>query len=123
MNHKNRKYSKIFAVSLVCFGNYGYLCHINMKPEMDTGKDLNRRLPQIIEIPHEQVVMAFVATCVEAVARTQGKTYREVYDRMNRLGLIDNYIYPCYNTLHTESRENIVEDLLTCMNNWEAKGL
>ena len=67
--------------------------------------------------------MAFVSTCVEATARTQGKTYREVYDRMNRLGLIDNYIYPCYNTLHTESRENIVEDLLTCMNNWEAKGL
>lgn len=67
--------------------------------------------------------MSFVATCVEATARIQGKTYREVYDRMNRLGLIDKYIYPCYNTLHTESRENVVEDLLTCMNNWEAKGV
>lgn len=75
----------------------------------------------MIDIPHEQVVMAFVATCVEAVARTQGKHFREVYDRMSHLGVIDNYIYPCYSTLHTESRENIVADLLTCMDNWEKR--
>ena len=65
--------------------------------------------------------MAFVATCIEATARTLGVGYREVYDRMSRLSLIDKYIYPCYDTLHTESRENIVQDLLECMNNWEKK--
>ena len=82
-----------------------------------------KELPELMEIPHEQVVMAFVATCVEATARTSGKSYREVYDRMMRLGLIDNYIYPCYETLHTESRENIVADLIACMDNWESKGV
>ena len=80
-------------------------------------------LPQIVEIPHEQVVMAFVATCVEAVARKLGQPYRTIYDRMANVGLIDGYIYPCYNTLHTESYENIVNDVTECLTNWEAKKL
>ena len=78
-------------------------------------------LPQVVEIPHTQVVMSFVATCIEATARTIGVSYREVYDRMVRVNMIDDYIYPCYETLHTESRENIVDDLLQCMRNREAK--
>lgn len=78
-------------------------------------------LPQVVEIPHTQVVMSFVATCIEATARTLGVSYREVYDRMVRVNMIDDYIYPCYETLHTESRENIVDDLLQCMRNREAK--
>ncbi len=68
-----------------------------------------------------QVMMAFVSTCIEATARTLGVSYKEVYDRMNKVNMIDNYIYPCYETLHTESRENIVNDLITCLKNWEAK--
>ena len=38
-----------------------------------------------IEISKLQVIMAFVATCVEATARTLGVGYKEVYDRMERL--------------------------------------
>ena len=75
----------------------------------------------IIEIPKMQVVMAFVSTCIEATARTLGVSYKEVYDRMNKVNTIDEYIYPCYETLHTESRENIVNDLINCLKNWEAK--
>ena len=65
--------------------------------------------------------MAFVSTCIEATARTLGVSYKEVYDRMNKVNMIDEYIYPCYETLHTESRENIVNDLINCLKNWEAK--
>ena len=68
-----------------------------------------------------QVVMAFVSTCIEATARTLGVSYKEVYERMNKVNMIDEYIYPCYETLHTESRENIVNDLINCLKNWEAK--
>lgn len=78
-------------------------------------------MPTTIAIPHMQVVMAFVATCIEATARTLGVSYKEVYDRMKRLDLIDNYLYPCYDVLHTESRENIVQNVLECMDNWERK--
>lgn len=74
-----------------------------------------------IEIPHSQVVLAFVATCIEATARTLGVTYRDVFMRMKRLGMIENYILPNYGVLHTESRENIALDMIECMNAWEAK--
>ncbi len=33
-------------------------------------------------------------------------TYMEVYSRMKKLDMIEKYIYPNYETLHTESREN-----------------
>ena len=76
-------------------------------------------MEDIIEIPKTQVIMAFVATCIEATVRTLGTSYQEVYQRMKRLNMIDKYIYPCYNVLHSESRENIVQDLLEYMNKWE----
>lgn len=75
----------------------------------------------IIEIPHEQIVLAFVATCIEATARSLGVPYKEVYSRMKKLDMIEKYIYPNYETLHTESRENIVKDMIECMETWEGR--
>ena len=75
----------------------------------------------IIEILHEQIVLAFVATCIEATARSLGVPYKEVYSRMKKLDMIEKYIYPNYETLHTESRENIVKDMIECMERWEGR--
>lgn len=77
-------------------------------------------MEQVIDIPQQQVVMTFVATCIEATARTLGVDYSVVYERMKRLGMIEKYIYPNYETLHTESRENLAKDMIECMNRWEA---
>lgn len=74
-----------------------------------------------INISQTQIVLAFVATCIEATARTLGVSYREVFMRMKRLGMIENYIFPNYGVLHTESRENIALDMIECMNAWEAR--
>lgn len=49
-----------------------------------------------------------------------GVDFSEVFERMKRLGMIENYIYPNYETLHTESRENLAKDMIECMNRWEA---
>lgn len=74
-----------------------------------------------INISHTQIVLAFVATCIEATARTLGVSYREVFLRMKRLGMIENYIFPNYGVLHTESRENLALDMIECMKSWEAR--
>lgn len=68
-----------------------------------------------------QIILTFVATCIEATARTMGVPYSEIYQRMKRLGMIEKYIYPNYETLHTESRENIALDMIECMNIWERR--
>lgn len=74
-----------------------------------------------IQVSHTQVVMAFVATCIEATARLLGVSYKEVYDRMKRVGLIENYILPGYEPLHSESRENIALGIADCLTKWEKR--
>ena len=76
-------------------------------------------MKNVIEISKTQVVMTFVATCVETTARFLNTSYKEVYQRMKRVGLIERFILPHYETLHSESRENLAEVLIECMNNWE----
>ena len=78
-------------------------------------------MKNVVEIPRTQVMMAFVATCIEATARLLNTSYKEVYERMKRVGLIERFILPHYETLHSESRENLAGVLLECMNNWEGR--
>ena len=80
---------------------------------------MSNGLAQIVEIPKTQIVMSFVATCIEATARLLGISYKEVYLRMKNVGMIENYILPHYETLHTESRENIAAGIVECLKNWE----
>jgi 2-iminoacetate synthase ThiH len=66
-------------------------------------------------------MMAFIATCIEATARLLNTSYKEVYQRMKNVGLIEHYILPNYEVLHSESRENIAKGVVECLNNWEGK--
>lgn len=76
---------------------------------------------EFIKISKEQIIMAFVATCIETTARYLGIDYSEVYSRMNKVGMIENYILPNYEPLHSESREILAERLIECLENWEKK--
>ncbi len=74
--------------------------------------------PQI-KISEEQILMTFVATCIETVARFLNADYKEIYLRMENAGMIDNFIIPNYGPLHWESREVLAERLVECLKNWE----
>ncbi len=65
------------------------------------------------------IVMGFVASCIESVADRLNLPYRDIFERMDKVGMIDDYIYPCYETLHTESRENLTESLIDTLQRWE----
>lgn len=78
-------------------------------------------MEQLIEISKSQVMMAFVATCIEGTSNKLGVSYKEIFDRMMQTGMIDEYIYPCYEPLHTESRENVIEDMIGCLKDWEGR--
>ncbi len=67
----------------------------------------------------DEIEMAFVASCIEDVANRLNVPYIEVFDRMEKVNMIDQYIYPCYETLHTESRENLTSSLIETLNRWE----
>ena len=76
-------------------------------------------MERLVEIPKAQIVMAFVATCIEATARLLNTSYKEVFHRMKRVGLIEGCIVPHYETLHTESRDNVAKGILECLTKWE----
>lgn len=77
-------------------------------------------MEELRKISKEQIVMAFVATCIETTARFLNVDYNKVFQRMERVGMIDNYIIPNYEPLHSESREVLAERLIECLNNWES---
>lgn len=76
-------------------------------------------MEEVRKISKEQILMAFVATCVETTARHLGVDYSEIYQRMNKVGMIEEYILPNYEPLHSESREVLAERMIECLNNWE----
>ena len=63
--------------------------------------------------------MIFAASCIESVARKWNLPPNEVYRRMERVNLIEGYILKHYDVIHTESRENIAEDIADCLLQWE----
>ena len=78
-------------------------------------------MEEIRKISKEQIIMAFVATCIETTARQLNTPYHEIFQRMERVGMIENYIIPNYEPLHSESREVLAERIIECLNNWEGK--
>lgn len=77
------------------------------------------RLEKQLRLPLDELKLAFAASCVEGLARRLALPYTEVYERMSRTGVIANYILPFYDTLHTESREYLLDDILEYMKNKE----
>lgn len=83
---------------------------------MNMGKKV---LEKQIRLPLDELKLAFAASCVEGIARKTGKPYYEVYERMSKVGTIENYILPYYDTLHTESREYVIADVMEYIENKE----
>lgn len=57
----------------------------------------------------------FTIFCISSVAEHLGVSARDVYHKLQDSGIISGYIVPCYDVLHTFSKEYIVEDIVTYM--------
>ena len=57
----------------------------------------------------------FSTFCIGSVASYLGISEAEVYRRLKESGILMDYIVPCYDVLHTFSREYIVENLIGLM--------
>ena len=63
----------------------------------------------------------FAASCVESAAEAEGVSAEDMYERMKAVNLFAELIYPCYDTLHTQSRRIVTEDILEALRRREAK--
>lgn len=57
----------------------------------------------------------FTIFCVGSLADHLKMNARDVYHKLQDSGIISDYIVPCYDVLHSFSKEYIVEDLVSFM--------
>lgn len=60
-------------------------------------------------------ILEFVTFCVGAIAFDLKLSRNEVYGKLKRSGILDGYIVPSYDVLHTFSRPYIVSDIMDFM--------
>lgn len=60
-------------------------------------------------------ILDFVTFCIGAVALELNMPRTEVYARLNKVGLIKDYISDGYDVLHTFSRSYIIDDIMDMM--------
>lgn len=69
-------------------------------------------MERFVELSREEIVLGFVASCVEFVAEALQRPYDEVYRRMKKCDLLRGYLYKHYEAVHSQSREHVTEDLI-----------
>ena len=65
----------------------------------------------------------FAVFCIEEVAKRLNELPENVYRKLECSGLMDDFIIGCYDALHTESREHIVDDIIEALRNRRKEGL
>lgn len=63
----------------------------------------------------DKKTLGFVTFCVGAIAHELKLSRNEVYGMLKRSGILDGYIVPSYDVLHTFSRPYIVNDITSFM--------
>ena len=63
--------------------------------------------------------LAFTVLAIEASAQKIGISPWEMRRRLDKVGLIKSLIQDCYDTLHTESREAVANEVVEALKNWE----
>ncbi|MDE6008036.1 MAG: DUF3791 domain-containing protein [Muribaculaceae bacterium] len=59
----------------------------------------------------EEMKIGFLAQCIEELADRFGIDYLEMFKRLETVNLTEGYILKHYETLHTESWDNIMDEL------------
>lgn len=57
----------------------------------------------------------FSVFCIENVAQQLGKNGAEIFRILNSAGLLHSYIIPAYEALHTQSKQYIVDEIVSVM--------
>lgn len=63
----------------------------------------------------DEKTLEFVTYCISKLAQVLKLSQREVYRRLKVSGILDDYIIPSYDVLHTFGSRYLVEDLTDFM--------
>ena len=65
----------------------------------------------------DEKILEFVIFCIESLSDKLQISSKEVYKLINSdTHILNSYIIPCYEPLHSQSKEYIIADLLQVLN-------
>ncbi len=64
--------------------------------------------------------LEFAIFCIENIATKLSVDAKRVYNALEESGVLKNYIFACYDVLHTQGKEYIIDDICRVM---EKKGV
>ena len=59
----------------------------------------------------DKKTLEFTVFLIHALADDWNRPYRRVYQVLNETGILDDYILPFYDVLHTQGKKYLVEDI------------
>ena len=74
-----------------------------------------------IELNKDEIEYGFLSQCIEAAAEADKCDYLKMFNRLEAADMTQGYILKHYPTLHTESWENIINDILATLKIRETK--
>ena len=83
-----------------------YLNHSILDTQRDHG---------CIILMENKEVLEFVTYCISKLGQFLNMSQREVYTRLKKSGILDEYIIPCYDVLHTFGSRYLIEDITEYM--------
>lgn len=70
---------------------------------------------------YKNIHLAIMA--IEGGAQRLHISGRDMYTRLQKQGLIHNYLIPYYEELHTQSKEWLIDTTVEALKNWEAAAI
>lgn len=59
----------------------------------------------------DRKTLEFTVFLIHALADAWNRPYRRVYQILNETGILDDYILPFYDVLHTQGKQYLIEDI------------
>lgn len=59
--------------------------------------------------------LEFTIFCIESLSESLDMDAKQVYKLIKETSILDDYIIPCYEPLHSQSKQYIVQDLIEVM--------
>ena len=59
----------------------------------------------------DRKTLEFAVFLIHALADSWDRPYRRVYQVLNETGILDDYILPFYDVLHTQGKQYLVADI------------
>lgn len=74
-------------------------------------------IDSIRDAKHAKIHFAVMA--IGAAADRLGITSSEMYERLNKVGIVQGLLFDLYEVEHTQSLQHVAEDVVEALKNWE----